>query len=479
MKNIKFSNPSKTIGKTLLIMFLILFALTGTAAAKEWTVGGTGADFQTLPEAVTAASDGDTVLIRPGTYETAANISISKSLTVTGDNRETVILDLGGFSIIPKKENFVLQNVTIKNGSNGINLQTNATNARIENCIFDGLTHKDGIKLAKDGAVFKNNIVRNMNGFTNAVYVTAADVQIVGNTFSGLSGSGNAARILCLENASNALVEGNTITNNMGEAIRLWRADTENVVITQNTISGNTQKGIYLYNAGEGNMMYLNDIFNNAGGNIAGYGTLPSIVSFNSPENVELACGSTAWTGKAGNYWGDDYDGADNGKGIGSVQKAILSTYADLYPLMYSVSSYMIETDETGEPEDPEEPEPHPGKTGNSISMTANVLPSLSVSFSIDSLDFGDLAAGQTSAPKEMEITNSGSCDVKVIAEVTDSSDDLYKRGVWIDNAFWPDFEKVVGQGETEISEVVLKVPSDYESTGNVDGTLIMWVEAC
>ncbi|MDR2944627.1 MAG: right-handed parallel beta-helix repeat-containing protein [Methanosarcinales archaeon] len=476
MNHQKISNPSKTIGKSLLVMFLILFALTGVAAAEKWTVGGTDADFQTLPEAVTAASDGDTILIRSGTYETAANISISKTLTITGENRETVILDLGGYSIIPKKENFVLQNMTIQNGSNGINLQINSVNALIENCIFEGLTHKDGIKLAKDGAVFKNNLVRNTNGFTNVVYVTAADVRIIGNTFAGLLGNGNAARIICLENASNTLIENNTIQDNDGEAIRLWRAETSNAVITQNVISGNTQKGIYFYNAGEGNAVYLNDIFDNEGGNIGGYGTLPEAVSFNSPERLTLSRGDNSWTGNAGNYWGNDYDGADtNGNGIGSTQKTILDKYADLHPLTNSVSLYTA-----GEGfEDPEKPGLNPGKTGNSISMTTTILPSVSVSFSIDSLDFGELAAGQTGEPKEMEVINSGSCDIRVTAEVTDSSDDLYKRGIWIDNSFWPAFEKVIGEGKAEISEVVLKVPADYKNTGQVDGALILWVEAC
>ncbi|WNY28037.1 hypothetical protein MmiEs2_02170 [Methanimicrococcus stummii] len=474
-------NNFKNIGKALLLSFLILLALTGTAAAKEWTVGATGADFQTLPEAVTAASDGDTILISAGLYETSANISVGKTLTIEGADRETVILDLGGFSIIPKKENFVLRNVTIYNGSNGINLQTNANDAVIENCIFDSLTHKDGIKLAKDGAVFKNNIVKNMNGFTTAVNVTGNEVQIIGNTLSGLSGSGNAARILCLENASDALIEGNTITNNAGEAIRLWKAETANAVITKNTISGNTQKGIYLYAAGENNEIYLNNIFDNAGGNVASSGALPDVVSFNSPSSLTLVYNSQSWTGNPGNYWGDDYDGADNGKGIGSTQKTILDKYADLSPLMYSFAAYSAESgnENPEQPEEPEIPGPQPGKTGNPISMTTNILPSLSVSFSIDSLDFGDLAAGQTSAPKDLEITNSGGCDVKVTAEVTESSDDLYKRGIWIDNEFWPDFEKVVENGETEISEVVLKVPADYSGTGNVDGTLIFWVEAC
>ncbi|MDR0767574.1 MAG: hypothetical protein LBE57_03930, partial [Methanosarcinales archaeon] len=125
MKNTKITNKTKTIGKVLLLSFLILLALTGTAAAKEWTVGGADADFQTLSEAISAAANGDTILIHAGVYETSANISVGKTLTIEGENREAVILDLGGFSIIPRNESFVLRNVTITNGSNGINLQAN------------------------------------------------------------------------------------------------------------------------------------------------------------------------------------------------------------------------------------------------------------------------------------------------------------------------------------------------------------------
>ena len=499
MKNFK-----KTSGTAILIAFLILFALTGTAFAKELTVGSSGSDFQTVQEAVTAAEDKDIIQVRAGTYAFSANLSIAKSIEIIGENKETVIFDLGGYSLLPKKENFVLRNVTLKNGTNGINLQTNATDSHIENCIFDGMTHKDGIKLAKDGAVFKNNIVKNMAGFTNAVYVTGNNIELTGNTFSELTGSGNASRILCVENANGVVIKENKITNNSGEAIRLWKENTSNAVITKNIISGNTQKGIYLYNAGENNSIYLNDILNNAGGNVASYGTLPNIVKFNNPDSLSLIYNSISWTGNHGNYWGEEYKGADtNGNGIGSTPKTILDKYEDSHPLTDSCLKYTTGTETPGEkepetpgekePETPGEKEPEtPGekepegpignntqKTGTSISMTTNILQSLSVSFSVDSLNFGDLAAGQTSAPKEMKITNSGGCDVIVSAEVTDSSNDLYKKGIWIDNVFWPDYKKTVSKDQTATSEIVLKVPADYAGTGNINGTMILWIEAC
>ena len=481
MKNMK-----KTYMKAILIAFVVLFALTGTAFAKEWTVGSSGADFKTVQEAVTAAANNDIIRVGPGTYTFSANLSIGKSIEIAGENKETVIFDLGGFSFIPKKENFILRNATLKNGTNGINLQTDATNALIENCIFDGMTHKDGIKLAKDGTVFKNNVVKNMSGFTNVIYVTGNNVEIIGNTLTGLPGSGNAARIICVENAAGVLIKGNTITNNGAEAIRLWKVDTANAVITENKITGNTQKGIYLYTAGENNAVYLNDITDNDGGNVASYGTLPSAVIFNNPETLTSVHGGVSWTGKHGNYWGGEYKGADTaGNGIGNTAKAILDKYEDLHPLTDSISKYAFDGEPGDEiPDDPEIPDvPEPGENGKTagttVSMTTNILQSVSVSFSIDSLDFGDLAAGQTSAPKEMRITNSGSCDVIVTAEVTDSSDELYKRGIWIDDDFWPDFEKTVQKDRTVTSEIVLKVPADYVSTGNIDGTLILWVEAC
>lgn len=476
-----------TLGKMLLVSLMILFALTGPAAAKEWTVGTGEADFQTIQDAVAGAADGDLVRIGPGTYTFQANLSVGKSVSLIGEDPETVILDLGGFSILPKKENFVLKNVTLTNGSNGINLQSAAVDALIENCIFDGMMHKDGIKLAKDGAVLKDSVIKNMSGFTNAVYITGNNVEFSGNKLSGLTGNGNAARIISVENANGVRIEGNEITNNAGEAIRLWKKDTANAVITRNVISGNTQKGIYFYNAGENNAVYLNDLFDNTGGNVASYGTLPTAAVFNSPSPLTLTYDGTVRTGDYGNYWGNDYNGVDaDGNGIGTTPKSIMESFSDNAPLLSRQARYTTGSENPEQPEqpDPNNPDPEqPGQSdnknqGGTVSMTTTILPSLSVSFSIDSLDFGSLTAGQNSAFKELEMTNNGGCDIIVTAEVTASSDDLYKQGLWMDDSFWPDYEKKVAMNQTTSSELVLKVPTDYESTGQIDGTLILWVEA-
>ena len=53
---------------------LISLFLTSTALATTWTVDDDGkADFDNIQAAVDAASDGDEIIVMPGTYMSSAN----------------------------------------------------------------------------------------------------------------------------------------------------------------------------------------------------------------------------------------------------------------------------------------------------------------------------------------------------------------------------------------------------------------------
>lgn len=64
----------------------VFLLLTELAAARTWVVdgrGGTGSDFTTIQAAVTAATDGDTILVRTGTYQEHVRID-GKALELVG-----------------------------------------------------------------------------------------------------------------------------------------------------------------------------------------------------------------------------------------------------------------------------------------------------------------------------------------------------------------------------------------------------------
>ncbi|MCA1916942.1 NosD domain-containing protein [Methanospirillum hungatei] len=68
------------------LLFLILLA-TFPVMAETWTVCPSGCRFSSIQEAITAASDGDTIVVQSGTYDEA--VRIDRSITIVG-------MDTGG-----------------------------------------------------------------------------------------------------------------------------------------------------------------------------------------------------------------------------------------------------------------------------------------------------------------------------------------------------------------------------------------------
>ena len=90
------------------------------------------------------ASDGDTVLVRKGTYA-EPNLFVNKSLTIVGENAKNTIIDGGGtaqfvFHVIAS--NVVIENFTLQNTAMSFSVQDaaisvyNATNVKVEDVII-------------------------------------------------------------------------------------------------------------------------------------------------------------------------------------------------------------------------------------------------------------------------------------------------------------------------------------------------------
>ena len=55
-------------------------------------------DYSTIQEAINNANDGDTIYVRAGTYY--ENLAVDKSVILSGENRETTIIDAGGIGTV-------------------------------------------------------------------------------------------------------------------------------------------------------------------------------------------------------------------------------------------------------------------------------------------------------------------------------------------------------------------------------------------
>lgn len=121
-------------------------------------------------------------------------------------------------------------------------------------------------------------------------------------------------------------------------------------------------------------------------------------------------------------------------------------------------------------------PTPIPGG-GIVVSMTADIKPGISIEVTPPDLNFGSLGPGESSTPYQILIKNKGSTTLSVTAEVTDTAQDLYVRGLQINNAIWTDYQVQLTSNGTEEADLRLRVPADYLGEGEKEGVLMFWAQ--
>lgn len=187
------------------------------------------AQFPTIGEAFNAASDGDTILVAPGFYQEAVDMS-QKSVvlaswfmtTLDASYISKTVLDGNGASAVVTVRKSAgnstqITGLTIQNGSDGISPRTTVDilYCRISGC-RDGIDYKSG-----SGGLCKFNILEN-------------------NDDDGID----------LDNAVDLIIDDNIIRNNGddGIAIRLqpYLGNTAQYIIRNNDIYGNKEDGIQL-----------------------------------------------------------------------------------------------------------------------------------------------------------------------------------------------------------------------------------------
>ena len=223
----------------------ILFLVQGFGSVEgaiHYVDDDGGADYTTINHAMENATDGDTIMIHPGSYE--ETLEVNKELTftsTTGDPEDVVIHKAGVQSIFSVYSNNVtISGLTVKYGTYMIFLHS-SDNCLIENnIIMDG--GSNGIRVDgtfEDGA--SNNTIRG-NNITGIVQYGAqigdeGGYNIIENNMFYNCGDGLWIYFTAFE-----IVRNNTIMNCDGQGLTIHQSNY--CEITNNTIEGTTWIGL-------------------------------------------------------------------------------------------------------------------------------------------------------------------------------------------------------------------------------------------
>ena len=260
----------------LVVPALFVASLVGPGRAEAGTLHvGPGEPHTTIQSAIDAASDGDMIIVRDGTYTGSGNRDIDfggKAIHLMSENGpENCIIDCQGSEAEPHRgfyfhsgedESTVVDGFTIKNGyadgsreerdGGGINCYENSSPTITNNTITGNTAdrHGGGISCRENSSptITNNTITGNTASSAGAIDCDDSSPTIANNTITGNTANSGGGGIYCSH--SSPTITNNTITGNttyQGGGIRCYLSSP---TITNNTITGNTANyggGMYCY----------------------------------------------------------------------------------------------------------------------------------------------------------------------------------------------------------------------------------------
>ncbi len=168
------------------LVFLMLIFIIPLAAASEYTVGPSGAEFSSIQAAINRSLAGDVILVHSGTY--VENLRLDKKIDLIGRDNG------GGAPVIEPG-----------NKSNAIEILANG--CRVEGFIIRNIDSQNGIRINSH----ENNITRNT--FLNNVQGILLD-SAMRNTINSNNITNSSKTGIRFQASNNNLIEGNRFSKN-------------------------------------------------------------------------------------------------------------------------------------------------------------------------------------------------------------------------------------------------------------------------
>jgi parallel beta-helix repeat protein len=218
------SRPLKLAALALLVLGLGLGTPVGLAQ-RTITVCPQGCQYAKIQEAITAASEGDTIQVKAGTYQ--ENLTIIKRLTLQGEGKDKVTIQ-GTVTILSTKL-VTLSGFTVKGGQ-GVQIEDSTTIVLSDNAFVESTA--EGLRARSSSITLRGNLI-SRNKSHGLLLVLGSKALITGNTITSNGGDGVTIR------ASQADLSDNIVRDNGGCGVRADADSTVTGSVTSANTSGN------------------------------------------------------------------------------------------------------------------------------------------------------------------------------------------------------------------------------------------------
>jgi parallel beta-helix repeat protein len=224
------SRPLKLAALALLVLGLGLGTPVGLAQ-RTITVCPQGCHYSKIQQAITAASEGDTIQVKAGTYQ--ENLTIIKRLTLQGEGKDKVTIQ-GTVTILSTKL-VTLSGFTVKGGQ-GVYIEDSTTVVFSDNAFVESTA--EGLLARSSFTVTLRGNLISRNKSHGLLLAFGSRAIITGNTITSNGGDGVTIR------ASQADLSDNIVRDNGGCGVRADADSTVTGSVTSANFGGNQGGGL-------------------------------------------------------------------------------------------------------------------------------------------------------------------------------------------------------------------------------------------